>query len=95
MKNTLKRTCLLGVIALALIVSACVPTATSPYSTPYSTNNQQYDQRKAKHLRNCQINWTQCSNLCNTIAESSRRMLCVSQCNTALNQCQAHRPDMN
>lgn len=52
----------------------------------YEERNPNYD--RSRHVEaNCNMGWTNCANVCNTVADPNQRALCILNCNNARNQC--------
>lgn len=53
----------------------------------YYDNDDPYRQRQKRVQANCNMNWQNCVNICNQIADANHRMVCVANCNNARNAC--------
>lgn len=58
----------------------------------YNNSDQDaYERRRRRIEVNCNMQWQNCSAVCNQIADAAQRYVCVANCNNALNQCKNQR----
>jgi hypothetical protein len=50
-----------------------------------------YEERRRHEDANCNMGWSNCANVCNTIADANQRYVCVANCNVTLSNCQNRR----